>query len=332
MLHTKRKARIREVLTSSPVPGQIQSHISSFFVATTTNNPEDRATLEADLERESASLAEAISLSPGAPNVPTPPIVLQETGDLKVSDMKPLEEGLGMGNIDAGGGERGKPEENIIITPTSSVITMDVLWAAIKSLETAILKLTKTHLEVKKKQTVEVEKLVIVHQDKLETQEQRLSKVETIQNNLVKSETLNMRKLEFMENNFRYSNIRILHFPFLRMISPKDMFKEYLLHILKIPEQAIPALVKIYYIPKKSIVREVQPGQSIDLSDILETTLDTVITSRETLFVSFMFPQERDTILRLFLRNRLLNYHGQQIWMYPDLSRAELSKLCVGTR
>ncbi|XP_029427335.1 uncharacterized protein LOC115073210 [Rhinatrema bivittatum] len=299
MPHTKRKARVREVVSSSPVPGLTQSNIPSFFVPTTMINPEDKAALETDLERESVTMAEAISLSPGAPNIPSPP---------------------GMGNIDAGGGDTGQSVENIIVNPVTSEITMDILWTAIKSLENAILKLTKTHVEVQRK-ALEVEKVITTHQVKLDKQEQRLSKVENIQSNLVKSEISNARKLELMENNFRYSNIRLLNFPYLRLISPKDMLKEYFLHVLKIPEQAIPTIAKIYYIFKKSPTREELPEQSIDVSDVLDITLDTVITSREILIVSFTFPQERDTILRLFLRNRLINFHGQQIWIYPDLSR-----------
>ncbi|XP_029460788.1 uncharacterized protein LOC115093257 [Rhinatrema bivittatum] len=363
MPHTKRKGKVRGE-PSTPISSlPIQPNIGNFFTRLGAETPGMFPGIGVGGEQTQAPLDFNISLSPGEPKTPLPPSLSlppnlvednQPTGLKEASPIEGiLEEEVSrhfsLGNTkqngvpststpegSGGGAEASEvrskacPQGLVNILDNSSVsqtqpVTLETIWSTLTDLKTIILNLNATIIGTQN-QISKIEPSVVNHEEKLSKLENRCIQVEKIQTGLIQGEMLNNRKLEMIENQIRYNNIRLLNFPNVKLISSFEQFKNFMKENLKLTEGEIPKLEKIYFIAmgRKRIENSSQKIQQISSSNLttfLEQSMTEQVEFRGTLCVKFLKSTDRDKILKLCLKNREMLFLGQKMWTFPDITR-----------
>ncbi|XP_029471149.1 uncharacterized protein LOC115098582 [Rhinatrema bivittatum] len=343
MPHTKRKGTLRGEIVSSPAIDPRQLQIPGFFSVPGPLIPESSVAKGLVEEHIPPPLTLDITLSPGSPKKPSYPgdidipspvmaTAAAETSDKPELVMTSTPETYGAANytslLSKERGERtvvdGKDEQLRALTVSSMIkksdpITMEGIWSILKSIESSIKVLSQVTLETKQ-QTMINNEIITRFSAKTESLESKITVVEKNQVKLIESEISTSKRLEAVENSLRAHNLRIINFPVIKDIAPLNLFRTYMQQILKIPEAALPVVVKAYYLHQVTQMEE--PNLALNLTDILEQSLELEISQRKPLLISFAFLSERNNILRMFFRNRQAKFYGFPIWVYPDVVKS----------
>ncbi|XP_029461914.1 uncharacterized protein LOC115093793 [Rhinatrema bivittatum] len=221
--------------------------------------------------------------------------------------------------------------EKVLKKPTC--ITLETLWNCMVKLDSSINRLTEVVMQTS---TSSVSNTAELQQQKkdLSVLEKRVLQTEKIQTQqIVSGEDVNKR-LEVLENTVRSLNLRVNNFPIIRKMNPIELFRAYLIQILKIPKKCLPVIIKAYYLGGKmrkmnkldqnqkqeADKEQEEVSNSIDLSELLQKSQDEiVIKSRGLLLVQLAFSTDKDLVMRSFFQNRSSTYYGEKIWIFPDL-------------
>ncbi|XP_029466987.1 uncharacterized protein LOC115096477 [Rhinatrema bivittatum] len=225
-----------------------------------------------------------------------------------------------------------------------SVFTLENIWDAILELkalitqQVSILTLKCGDLEGK---MTEITNMTTEHEQQLISVRVQSNSVQQTQTALIKENiNLNMR-IEALENSVRNRNLRLINFPKLPLIPPREMFKRYLVEVLKVPENVIPPVSKIYYLPQLKKAPENQRGEQVDdevftplipvseptldVSALLETS-DSEMAVPATLIVTLTLEPDKEWLLKLYFRHRTEQFLHHRVKIFPDVARQTRKK------
>nr|XP_033813963.1 uncharacterized protein LOC117366574 [Geotrypetes seraphini] len=207
-------------------------------------------------------------------------------------------------------------------------ITLDSLWDLVSKLGDSLTKQIKEgEKNIRIQKQIEENKQEISNiKEKVGEIEKEVIMIKQVQSTIIKDNQVIRRKLETMENNYRTNNLHLLNFPKVPSINPREMIKRYFIEILNIPEESIPPLTRVYYLPIKVMDQQVEDQKQVvqdpqlDLTTILEVS-DKDLAKPATLLLSVELLPDKDWILKMFFKNKNKEFLGLKIQMFPDVSR-----------
>ncbi|XP_029455058.1 uncharacterized protein LOC115090289 [Rhinatrema bivittatum] len=151
----------------------------------------------------------------------------------------------------------------------------------------------------------------------------QLKDIQKVQATTVQDCIVLNRKTEFLENRVRRLNLRLLNFPKVMGEQPRVTLRRYLIEVLHISSEDIPAFNKVYFLPF-SQSREDRNYNQLDmgnLTDFFESST-TDIMERATLLISFIYENDMGLIMRNYFQNMGTQFMGQFVEIFPDLVKA----------
>nr|XP_033800011.1 zinc finger protein 804A [Geotrypetes seraphini] len=238
------------------------------------------------------------SLSPPHLSAPPCPAEAQsvELGP-EGEELETPEQAMGGATALAGtlGGKVAEGEGALTSTPA---VTLEILLEAIKRMDVKVEK-TASDVEVMvKKMDNFSESLLKVKQECMDKiQIESASLINSI-TTIVKEQNSTAHKIEMIENFNRRLNLRILNCPRISAISPIEIFKKFLVECLNYPQDQIPPLNKVYFLPTSKRNLDIPKGENLvtdkdlqNLTAILEES-SMEVKERGTLIVNFIFEQD----------------------------------------
>nr|XP_033799303.1 proteasome assembly chaperone 1 isoform X1 [Geotrypetes seraphini]XP_033799305.1 proteasome assembly chaperone 1 isoform X1 [Geotrypetes seraphini] len=306
MPHTKRKGVIRGDLS---IPGQ--ALIDRFLMSLPVIEQGEASPAVALLEGATGALGLETSLPPP----PNSSINAESSAGQRASP-------------DGGGLDAARVAESIasagILQIDSSAPVLENILRTLQRLEAATTKSAEDISKVVSKLeelSTSVQNLQTDTTKKFEKVDKDISSLQATSATMVKDRMFLQRKIEQLENFNRRLNIRVLNFPKLSLTTPMDLFKIYLIEILKMPVESIPPSNKIYYLPKKLENSSPKELDLINLTGLLETSQEE-IQYRGTLLVSFVFEQDLNMIMTIFFCFSQSLFLGEKIWIFPDVIKS----------
>nr|XP_033784732.1 uncharacterized protein LOC117352381 [Geotrypetes seraphini] len=202
-------------------------------------------------------------------------------------------------------------------------VTMGALWDLIANLTRTV---NSNHLQIEGKIKTQEKEVLQIKQDlgesKLDIQciKDQLKSSKLLQDTLIKDNINLRRKIETFENFSRNNNLRLINFPRISTVTPREMLKRYLLEILEVSEDSLPPFTQVYYLPSKNKDLQEKTQGPIDVSALLELS-DKEIAVPATLIVTLAITLDKNWLLRLFFKNKEKKFLDLKIQMFPDLAR-----------
>ncbi|XP_030058325.1 mucin-2 [Microcaecilia unicolor] len=198
---------------------------------------------------------------------------------------------------------------------------MNTLWEAIQQVNNTLLQINssiKGEIVELKQSTQNLSTKVQEQNEKILKMETEIKQLQDLTVTLVKDKEIQERRMEYLENNGRRNNLRLLNFPKSPLIPSIDMLRKYFSEILGIPAEGYLPVTRAQYISGAVRPTKEQPQAipNLNLTEFLENSLD-VITERTTLIVTFALELDRNNILRLYFRHLNDCFLGQKNSDFP---------------
>nr|XP_033770881.1 uncharacterized protein LOC117345818 [Geotrypetes seraphini] len=223
-------------------------------------------------------------------------------------------------------GEKIKTIKDIYTIEKPREVTLDSIWDLVANLVTSLkpqLALLEDKLE---NQDTDIKNLKVEMKDSknsIENIQQELKVSKQLSETLVRDNSNLRRKLEFLENSSQNNNLRLINFPRIAAVPPRDMLKRYITEIWEISEDMIPPFTHVYYLPSKIKEQQLQRQddiQPLNVSAMLELS-DRESAVAATLLVTVALAPDKNWLLRLFFKNKQKDFLGHKVLMFPDLGR-----------